>query len=137
VTGFTIVEPTTLIRDWMRTLGLSVGQHIYAGGLPNPYSCVDDGPAVVLWAAGDGADDYTGQVDGHYQLDCLASTASVAAQLAGEVKTALTNVVPGTALSAHTALHGWFQIGGRADFDPDPLNQRYIVTAQATTITTP
>ena len=44
----TIVEPTTALRDWLRTQALACGEAVYAGGLPRP----SPSPAVAVTAVG-------------------------------------------------------------------------------------
>lgn len=131
----TVVEPTTLLRDWLRTLGLSVGARVYAGGLPQDPEL----PAVVLWRVGGGlVGSSEAPVDsGLYQFDCVATSAAVAAALAGELETALfVNRYP-VALSANVRLTGVGQITGLPMNDPDPDFNRYLVSAQVVTISTP
>jgi hypothetical protein len=125
----TIVEPTTLLRDWLRGLGLSVDTRIYAGGLPQDPTF----PAVVIYRVGGSIVDY--QDDGDYQLDCLAATPVLSAQLAGEVASALISGPYPTSVGAATTLHGWYGVSLLPDYDPDPDRARTTVTAQATTIT--
>lgn len=125
-----IVEPTTLIRDWLRTLTLSVDQNVWAGGRP-----VGDPLGIVLYSVGGGPVDY--QVDGIYQFDCLAANAKAAAALASELASALLSAALPAALSTTTRLEGFYGVQMLPDNDPDPDLARHIVTAQATTITTP
>ena len=130
-----VTEPTTAIRDWLRGLSLTVAGRVWAGKLPEGPTL----PAVVFYRI-------SGTVNeifdvGFYQLDCLAETPVAAASLAGEIQTALVGATTPASLAAVTegelVLLGWFDVNGRPDFDPDPKFCRYIVTAQATTITQP
>jgi hypothetical protein len=130
-TAVTIVEPTTLIRDWLRTLDLSVGGDVYAGGRPS----TEPVPAIVVFRVGGGIVDY--QDDGLYQFDCLAGNARTANALASELVSALISAATPLALSTATSLRGFYGVQLLPDVTPDPDLQRTIVTAQATTITTP
>lgn len=126
-----IVEPTTLIRDWLRGLALSPGAHIYASGRP----ASEPLPSIVIWRVGGGPVDY--QDDGIYQFDCLAANAKAAAALASELTSALLSATLPVALSDETRLDGFYGVQMLPDFDTDPELARHIVTAQATTISIP
>lgn len=79
----TIVEPTTALRDWLRTQSLTVGQRIYAGGLPKGVAL----PAIHFQRIGGGTDEQVDQ--GLYQFDCKAAKASDAAEVASELASLL------------------------------------------------
>lgn len=137
MTVFTITEPTTAIRDWLRTLDLTGINAVYAGGLPNPYDLGDDGPAVVLYRVGGAVDPMTGLDSGDYQFDCLAANAALAAQTAGVLMSALMSPVWPIALTDTVRLTGVTITNILPMSDPDPAHNRYLVTAQAVTITDP
>ena len=73
----TVVEPTTALRDWLRTKGLSCGARVYAAGLPQAVTL----PATVVTAVGGAVVEPV--LEGQYQFDAWADTGPAAAALAG------------------------------------------------------
>ncbi len=131
----TIIEPTTAIRDWLRTkptITAAVGVDstdrvaVYAGGLPGAPTY----PAVVVTRVGGGLNP---PLDlGLYQFDCWAATATAAANLAGVLCSLLESTGP-TTLDTIT-IAGANVNTAAADPDLDnPNTHRYIVTAQVVT----
>ena len=132
MTTIEITEPTTLLRDWLRGKSLSVDQDVYAGGRPSSEPL----PAIIVFPISIGVVDY--QVDGLYQFDCLAGKPIDAANLAAELVSLLVSQTqPFTFTDTTTKVHGFYNIDQIPDLDPDPDLSRTIVTAQATTTTTP
>lgn len=125
---FTFTEPTTALRDWMRTLGLS--EQVYAGGLPAGATT-----GIVITRIGGSV---LGPIDdGLYQLDCWATEAKLAAALAGEVVTALAAEGPQTiAPTAGVAFCGLGAVSAVSVSDPAaPDRYRTVVTAELPTKT--
>lgn len=133
-----IIEPTTVLRDWLRTQGIT-GTNVWAGGLASPDS--PDLPALVVTRAG-------GQLRvpldlPAFQFDCWAATASEAATIAGSLVTLLLQTRPRTVLGTVDAYE--IRWGGVIEETitilptpiTDPRYHRYIVTAQITTIAVP
>jgi hypothetical protein len=125
---FTFTEPTTVLRDWMRTL-TAITVDVWAGGIPS-----GETEGVVLTRIG-GNIDVTD--DGIYQLDCWATTAPRAAVIAGQVVTALVAEPPQT-MAATVAFCGVGSVSALPLFDPSaPDRYRIAVTAEITTKTIP
>lgn len=133
----TVTEPTTSLRDWLRTHADIVAalptdgagkRTVYAGGLPATPSL----PAVVLNRIGGDVDDL-GVDSGLYQFDCWADTASAAGTVAGVIQSLLLNTTT-TTIASGLSVDG-ASIESSIYFpDPDsPDTHRYIVTAQVVT----
>jgi hypothetical protein len=130
----TLVEPTTPLRDWLRTQTLTSGARIYCDGPPKGVTL----PAVVLTRIG-------GPVQmvmdlGLYQFDCYGETMPDAKSAGYELATLLSSTFE-QQLSASP--DGCRMAGGSIASmnpiqDPDnPAVYRFVVTAQITTIHIP
>lgn len=126
----TIVEPTTAIRDWLRTQGLSCDEAVYAGGLPQAVTL----PALTVTAVGGAVVEPV--LEGQYQFDAWADTGPAAAALAAELISLLVSTAP-TVIATGVRFLGATCQAPIANPDPsDPDVYRYIVTAQVVTINT-
>ncbi|HEY1119886.1 MAG TPA: hypothetical protein VGE43_19380 [Acidimicrobiales bacterium] len=127
VEAFSFTEPTTALRDWLRTI---LDDDVWAGGLPRGATT-----GIVLTRVG-------GPIvapidDGLYQLDCWATTAPAAAALASRVVTALAGEGRQT-IDVDTGLV-WCGLGAVSLLslsDPAaPDRYRTVVTAELPTLT--
>ena len=126
----TVVEPTTAIRDWLRTKGLDCGARVYAGGLPQAVTL----PALVITAVGGTVAEPV--LEGTYQFDAWADTGPAAAALAGDLISLLVSTPP-TVIATGVRFLGATCQAPIATPDPsDPDVYRYVVTAQVVTINT-
>lgn len=131
----TYVEPTTVLRDWLRTVTAVtdvVSTRVYAGGLPADATL----PAIVVTRIAGGLD---GAVDlGVYDFDCWGSTHPAAATVANALVGVLATLSGTQPLSSTVrATGGTVQaVLPQPDLD-DPTLYRIVVTAQVTTIHTP
>lgn len=126
----TIVEPSTALRDWLRTQSLACGEAVYAAGLPQSV----DLPAVVVTAVGGTVNEPV--LEGVYQFDAWATTGPAAAALAGELVSLLVST-PSTDIGGGVRYLGATCQAPIATPDPsDPDVYRYVVTAQVVTINT-
>lgn len=132
---YTWTEPTTAIRDWLRTIDAvvaQVAQRTYAGGFPAKGLVT---PAIAVTRIG-------GNVDvtdlGLYQFDCIDTTAPGAARVAGALVSALTAEGP-QVIDPHTgvAFAGVGAITAINLTDPDAVTYRTVVTAELVTKTHP
>lgn len=136
--SFTIVEPTTAIRDWLRATAAVtdlVDEHptgtaaIYAGGFPNPKT--PPTPAVSVKRIGGPEDEPVSL--GIYQFDCIAPTASDAAAIAQTLASLLVNAEQ-TSTSAGVIVCGsTVQSIVFLPYSTLPNIQRYVVTAEVVT----
>ena len=94
----TIVEPTTALRDWLRTEALACGEAVYAGGLPQAVTL----PALVITAVGGTVAEPV--LEGTYQFDAWADTGPAAAALAGDLISLLYEIANGRVAAE---LHGY------------------------------
>lgn len=126
----TIVEPTTALRDWLRTEALACGEAVYAGGLPQAVTL----PAVAVTAVGGTVVEPV--LEGTYQFGAWADTGPAAAALAGELISLLVSTPP-TVIASGVRFAGATCQAPIASPDPsDPDVYRYVVTAQVVTINT-
>lgn len=126
----TVVEPTTAIRDWLRTESLACGTAVYAGGLPQAVTL----PALTVTAVGGAVVEPV--LEGQYQFDAWADTGPAAAALAAELISLLVSTPP-TVIATTVRFLGATCQAPIATPDPsDPDVYRYIVTAQVVTINT-
>ncbi len=126
----TIVEPTTALRDWLRTKGLDCGEAVYAGGLPQAVTL----PALVVTAVGGAVVEPV--LEGVYQFDAWADTGPAAAALAADLISLLVSTPP-TVIATGVRFLGATCQAPIATPDPsDPDVYRYTVTAQVVTINT-
>lgn len=123
-------EPTTALRDWLRTL-LSRAD-VYAGGLPA--STVE---GIVITRIGG---PWLSPIDdGLYQFDCWDTTAPAAAASASALITAL-DAASQTVIDAETGLRfcGTGAVSALSLSDPSaPDRYRSAVTAELVTKTVP
>lgn len=126
----TVIEPTTAIRDWLRTKSLACGEAVYAAGLPQAVTL----PALVVTAVGGSVVEPV--LEGVYQFDAWATTGPAAATLAGQLISLLVST-PSTDIGGGVRYLGATCQAPIATPDPsDPDVYRYVVTAQVVTINT-
>lgn len=131
----TFVEPTTALRDWLRTVATVTAiasTRGYAGGLPKGATL----PAYTLTRVGGGLD---GPVDvGTWRFDCWAATQPAADQLAAVLISHLASQGPQNIGTAGVRFRGASITSLLPVPDPDnPDLYRTTFTAQVVTTTAP
>lgn len=126
----TLAPATVALRDWLRSRNLAgtVGDHVYAGGLPTDATR----PCVAILRVGGFAD---GPIDrGLYQLDSYATKGVDAETLDAALRTLLASTPASTALTADLHLMGSSEeSAGLLGSDPDTGEPRYSTTVEIVT----